>query len=107
MAELESRIASYEEAAIQANRNSQAKEEKLHKENQTLRVLLNLSGTDPMAVEQHVIEGYREGISEEMNLRCLDATNSGSFGTEMHGDLTAFQLSNVSLPCACLCCKRE
>jgi hypothetical protein len=106
VAELESKIATYE-AAIQANRDFLAREEKLQRENQALRLLLDLSGADPMVVEQHIGERHREGTSEEMNLRSLVATNSGSFGAEMPTESTTLQLSNVGLSCFYSLCERE
>lgn len=97
MAELERKIASYEEAAIQANRSFQAKEEKMNREINALRRLLDLSGADPMVVEQHSAEGQREGVSEEMDLRNVAVRNSGSFYVDAYADSRTFQFSNVSL----------
>ncbi|KAH8693647.1 hypothetical protein BGW36DRAFT_383451 [Talaromyces proteolyticus] len=94
VAELEGRIASYQEAAIQANLSFQAEGEQLRMENQALRTLLDSSGADPVAVEQFLAKKCQEGTSKERQLD-LVATNPGSFSVGLDTDPTTLQLSNT------------
>lgn len=67
MAELESKIASYAEAAAQADMRFQAIEEKLRRENEALRKLLTSSGLDPNVLEyDDITVGHQEGTLQEM-----------------------------------------
>ncbi|KAK9452453.1 hypothetical protein V1511DRAFT_513816 [Dipodascopsis uninucleata] len=93
VAELESRIASYQETAIQANLRFQAKEEELRTENQALRTLLGTGAMDQNVIEQFVAKELRERTLKESQLS-LVATNPASFDVELGTDPTTLQVSS-------------
>lgn len=94
MAELESKIASYAEAAAQADRRWQATEESLRRENEALRTLLASSGVDHDVPGHDTAEKPRDVMSDETQTSLSFAANTAP-AIELHTDSTALQSPNV------------
>lgn len=90
MAELESKVASYAEAAVEAEMRWRAAEEKLRRENEALRTLLVSNGFSSDPAEER-----RDGVLDEMQTSLTLMANAPPPTLEPNTGLMPLQLSNV------------
>ncbi|RHZ70327.1 hypothetical protein CDV55_107782 [Aspergillus turcosus] len=95
VAELESKIASYAEAAAQADRRQQATEENLRRENEALRALLASGGLNHDVPGHGTAEKPREVMSDEIQASLSLAANTAPTTIELHTGSSALQSPNV------------
>lgn len=95
MAELESEIAAYAEAAAQADRRWQATEENLRRENEALRALLASSGFNHDVPGHDAAEKPREVMSDGIQTNLSFAANTAPTTIELHAGSTVLQSPNV------------
>jgi hypothetical protein len=95
MAELESKVASYAEAAAEADMRWRATEEKLRRENEALRTLLVSNGFSCDFLEHDPAEERRDGVLDEMQTSLALTAITPPPTVEPHGGLMPLQLSNV------------
>ncbi|KAF7162576.1 hypothetical protein CNMCM5623_007822 [Aspergillus felis] len=96
VAELESKIATYAEAAAEADKRRQAIEETLRRENEALRTLLASSGFDHHVLEHYTAEKRQEVILDEIRTSLSFAANTVTTTLELPSDSMAPQLPNVT-----------
>lgn len=94
VANLESRIASCEEATAEAKLALRATEEKLRSENHALQALLDSSGVDLTVLEHCPAGEYRGGMSVE---RQFGPSLAALSSLELHTVPRSLQLSNLRL----------
>ncbi|GIK07234.1 hypothetical protein Aspvir_002892 [Aspergillus viridinutans] len=95
VAELESKIASYAEAAAEADMRRQAMEETLRGENEALRTLLASSSFSHDVLERDTTETQQEVILDEIQTSLSFAATVPTT-LELHADSMALQLPNVT-----------
>ncbi|PKX91178.1 bZIP transcription factor [Aspergillus novofumigatus IBT 16806] len=94
VAELESKIAAYAEAAAEADRWRKAVEGDLRRENEALRTLLTSSGLDVLG--HSTAEKHQEVVLDDIQTSLSFAANTVPTTLELHADLMALQLPNVT-----------
>ncbi|EAW20297.1 bZIP transcription factor [Aspergillus fischeri NRRL 181] len=96
VAELESKITAYAEAAAEADRRRQAVEENLCRENEALRTLLASSGFGHNVLDLNTAQKHQEAILDDIQMSPSFAANTVPTTLELHADSMALQLPNVT-----------
>ncbi|KAK9548337.1 hypothetical protein V6Z96_007107 [Aspergillus fumigatus] len=95
IAELESKIAAYAEAAAEADRRRQAVEENLCRENEALRTLLASSGFGHNVPNLNTAQKQQEAILDDIQMNLSFTSNTLPTTLELHADSLALELPNV------------
>ncbi|KAH3118964.1 hypothetical protein KXX00_006800 [Aspergillus fumigatus] len=96
IAELESKIAAYAEAAAEADRRRQAVEENLCRENEALRTLLASSGFGHNVPNLNTAQKQQEAILDDIQMNLSFTSNTLPTTLELHADSLALELPNVT-----------
>lgn len=96
IAELESKIAAYAEAAAEADRRRQAVEENLCRENEALRTLLASSGFGHNFPNLNTAQKQQEAILDDIQMNLSFTSNTLPTTLELHADSLALELPNVT-----------
>jgi arsenic resistance protein ArsH len=95
VAELESKIAAYAEAAAEADWRRQAVED-LRRENEALRTLLASSGLGHNVLDHNIAQKHQEAILDDIQMSLSFAANTVPTTLELQADPMALQSPNVA-----------